>query len=331
MARGRQIVRQWKVLRALEAARHRGLTAADLLEQLGEHCSQRTLYRDLDQLQEAGFPLLSDDGRWRVLQSGEGGWSVPIEPTEVLALSLVDDLLAPLAGSYLAEPLRELRGRLMAMLSPANRAYLEELRQTAVATLFGPGDYSDRREELAAIGVAIGKQHRLRLRYAPPSRPAQDRVVDPYATWYASGRVYLIAYCHRAGDIRTFAVQRIEGAEVLDEAFEPDADFDPGAYSRVGFGVLHGPVEDVAIAFAPEVAHLIRERRFHASQRLLELEGGGLRLEMRVAGLPEVAAWVAGYGAAARPLAPEALVEAVRRLHEGGLRAAVNGEGPEAA
>jgi predicted DNA-binding transcriptional regulator YafY len=93
---------------------------------------------------------------------------------------------------------------------------------------------------------------------------------------------------------------------------------------------LHGEVEAVAVEFTGAVAHLVRERRFHHTQRLTDLDGGGVRLEMQVAGLPEVAAWVAGFGGAARPLAPPALVEAVRRLHEEGLRAVAEGPPPPA-
>jgi len=53
----------------------------------------------------------------------------------------------------------------------------------------------------------------------------------------------------------------------------------------------------------PKVAHLIRERRFHVSQQVTEV-GKGVRLKMGAAGLPEIAAWVAGFGGEARVVAP---------------------------
>ena len=46
-----------------------------------------------------------------------------------------------------------------------------------------------------------------------------------------------------------------------------------------------------------------------------------MRLRMEAAGLPEIAAWVAGFGGDARAIAPPELVEAVARLHRDGLRA----------
>lgn len=320
MPRGRQVIRQWKLLRALEVSR-RGLTAEELHEAAGEDCALRTIYRDLDHLAAAGFPIYKDESRWRVLGPGEGGWTIPVDPTEVLALSLSDELLAPLRGSYLEEPFAELRAKILAMMTPEGRRYWEELRKTAVATLFGAGRYADQGDELEAIREAITKQQRLAIEYAKPRRDPERRVVEPYCTWYASGRVYLVAYCHKAEDVRTFALQRIQNAQVLDEAFDLASDFDPAAFSRLGFGVYHGPVHRVVIDFAPEVAHLIREHRYHHSQRVEELSGGGVRLRMTAAGLPEMAAWVAGFGGRAVAREPEELVAAVRRLHEAGLRA----------
>lgn len=317
MSRGRQIVRQWKILRALEGSRM-GLSAKQMTDAIDEECSQRTVYRDLEQLQAAGFPLFEDDGCWRVLAQGEGGWSIPVQPTEVLVLALSEDLMAPVRGSYLAQPLRELRGRIFAMLTPDGRSYCRRIRDTAVATLFGAGDYVEQREELNAIREAIFGQRRLRIYYAPPRKTPADRVVEPYCTWYASGRVYLIAYCCKACDTRTFALQRIKSAEVLDERFDPDPDFDPARFSRLGFGVFHGSVYSVVIDFGPNVAHLIRERRYHQTQLVFE-QGDGVRLHMEAAGLPEIAAWVAGFGDQALPIKPSELVEMVRQLHEKGL------------
>jgi proteasome accessory factor B len=244
-----------------------------------------------------------------------------VNPTEVVALMLTEDLLAPVEGTWLAEPVAKLRARLSATLTPTGRKYCAELRKANVATLFGGGHYGDKRAELETIHEAIEKQHRVRITYSTPGKRPEDRTIEPYCTWFAAGRVYLVAYCHKAQDTRTFAVQRIQHAEVLDEPFDPDPTFDPAAFTRKGFGVYHGPVYRVTIDFSPKVAHLIRERRFHVSQRVTEV-GEGVRLKMEAAGLPEIASWVAGFGGEARAVAPKELVEAVQDLHRRGLKVA---------
>ncbi|MBW2618372.1 MAG: helix-turn-helix domain-containing protein [Deltaproteobacteria bacterium] len=55
--RGDQLARQWRILRRIEATSG-GLTVAELAEEEG--ISLRTVYRDLEALQEAGFPLYSE-------------------------------------------------------------------------------------------------------------------------------------------------------------------------------------------------------------------------------------------------------------------------------
>jgi proteasome accessory factor B len=308
------------LLRTLEGAK-RGMTVAQLKEAIEETQSTRTLYRDLEVLQQAGFPLTNEDGRWRLLETSESSWAIPVNPTEVVALMLTEDLLAPVEGSWLAEPLTNLRARLSSTLTPTGRRYCAELRKANIATVFGSGHYGEKRAELEAIHEAIEKQHRVRIDYATPGKPTEARTIDPYCTWFAAGRVYVVAYCHKAEDTRTFAVQRIKHAEVLDQSFDPDPTFDPAAFTRKGFGVYHGPVYRVTIDFSPSVAHLIRERRFHVSQQVTD-QGQGVRLKMEAAGLPEIAAWVAGFGGDARPVAPKELVEEVTVLHRRGLEVA---------
>lgn len=81
-ARHRQIVRQWKLLLALDA-HHRGLTFAQLRDRMSTDApvTERTLRRDVDALTLAGFPIdvttrIGDDGvvRTRVLVLDRSTW-----------------------------------------------------------------------------------------------------------------------------------------------------------------------------------------------------------------------------------------------------------------
>ena len=305
------------MLKSLESSR-RAVSLSELSARLDEAQSKRTLYRDLEVLSEAGFPLVNENGSWRLLEAGEGAWSVPVNPSEVVALMLSEDLLAPIEGSSMAESLGRLRTRLSAMLTPAGRAYCVELKRTQVATLFGTGEYTAKRPQIDSIHEAIEKEQVLRLRYSAPGKSTEDRAIEPYCTWFAAGRMYVVGYCRKAEDIRTFAVQRIEEATVLDETYEPDPNFDPAAFTRKGFGVFHGPTFRITIDFSTRVGHLIRERRYHVSQQVTT-RGSGVRLKMEASGLPEVASWVASFGGDARVIAPPELVAAVEKLHEDAL------------
>jgi hypothetical protein len=77
--RGSQFVRQWRLLRTLEGAK-RGMTVAHLREAIEETQSTRTLYRDLEVLQQAGFPLTNEDGAgdcWKPVKARGPSRSIP--------------------------------------------------------------------------------------------------------------------------------------------------------------------------------------------------------------------------------------------------------------
>lgn len=316
MNRGRQILRQWQILRALEHSRN-GLKIEQLREVVEDDCTIRTLYRDLEQLQEAGFPVVDENGIWKMPKASHH--TIPIQNTEIFALALTESLLAPVRGTWLHDPIARLRTRLLSLLTPIGREWLKEARHTAIATLAAPGDYQPYATQLEAIDEAIQRQHRLTIHYHAPGKLLEPRLVEPYTTWFHGGRLYLIARCLKAEDYRTFAIQRIEKASIEDEAFQIDEQFDVEAFSRRGFGVFHGPIYRVVIDFSPEVAHLARERNFHHSQQLNIRADGTTRLTMDCAGLPEIAAWLAGFGGKAWPVAPAELVEHVRSVHTSGL------------
>lgn len=73
--------------------------------------------------------------------------------------------------------------------------------------------------------------------------------------------------------------------------------------------------------FSPPVAHLARERLWHSTQHLEEEASGAVRLSLRAAGLPEIAAWVASFGGKVTVLSPPELAATVKELHTQGLAA----------
>lgn len=313
---GRQIVRLLNILRALEGARN-GLTVRELMAQLELDCGIRQLYRSLDHLAKV-FPLVKEGPRWRI--DGDTLRAEPIQPSQALALLVVEDLLKPLASHEIVEVVRALRTSILARLKPEGRVWVDELRRTLALTLQAPIRGVDPKL-LETLGEACIQEQCLFIAYAAPNKRAEGRIVEPHLVWSSGGKAYLVAYCRKAAGFRTFAVQRIRKAELLDQVFDRRADFDEREFVQRGFGVLHGPVHDVTVHFASSVAYLARERLWHPSQRIVELPDGSCDLHLRAAGLPEIAAWIASFGGKVRAVHPPELREAVREVHRSGLAA----------
>ena len=77
------------------------------------------------------------------------------------------------------------------------------------------------------------KRERVELTYASASRhQAETRPVDPYGIVHHAGEWYVVGFCHKRGDVRTFRIDRIASLRPMGEKFERPADFDLEAYRR---------------------------------------------------------------------------------------------------
>lgn len=318
--RGKQVLRLFTILRALENAR-RGLTIGELHGLLEERCTSRTVYRDVEVLQLAGFQLAIEEGRVKFVDGAQGLRATPLRAHELFALLLTKDLLEPIAETPMGVCHNALVTRLSAALTPEGRQLVTEHRSLLLATHSAPMRMNEGDAVLSVIEEAYETEQCLRLTYAAPNKPVSERVVEPHLFWMHAGRPYLVAFCREADDFRTFALQRVRAALLLDETFERRADFDPQLFISRGFGVFQGDTHVFVVHFEASVAHLTRERRWHPSQEVSDNSDGSATLQFTSAGLPEVAAWVASFGGVVRAESPTELVDSVRELHEAGLRA----------
>ncbi|HVO29827.1 MAG TPA: WYL domain-containing protein, partial [bacterium] len=188
---------------------------------------------------------------------------------------------------------------------------------------------------IETVRAAVREHRTLEMTYFSMSRRAESvRRVDPWRLWWTEHGLYLVAFCHvHGGEPRTFAVERIRRLRATFDRFHPREELDWNEYVRGVFGVYRGAEARVVVHFSARVAPLVRERRWHESQELMELPGGEVGLAMRVAGIDEVARWILSFGGEARAIEPPDLVrrvraeaEAIRASHEHSGRAVAPAE-----
>ncbi len=318
--RGDQLARQWQLVQRLARSRA-GLGLDELAEELG--CVRRTVYRDLDALMYAGFPVVSEkrDGHvfYRFLDSFSLG-DVPFTADEVLALAFGEDLLRSLEGTVFHDSIRSALGKIRASMGPELGAYLERLAES-FRVLPGPHKrYAESREKIQTLNDAVIGRRTVRMRYLTGRTGTEsDRSLDPYRVWYRAGALYVIGHDHLKNEIRTFAVDRIQSIELGDERFEVPDDFDFDAYTASSFGVIAEPATQVRIVFEPAWAAYVSEHRWHPSQQLETLPDGRIELSMEVGGTAELTRWLLSFGDGAAVLEPAQLRDELRQALEAAL------------
>ena len=323
MPRNQEVIRQWKVLHALESSRH-GTSIDALARELD--VTTRTIRRDLAALQEAGFPLYDerdDNGRvsWRidgqVLKGLETGFTL----AELCALYLSRNLLEAVAGTPFQRDLTNAFGRLEKMLSPRMRQFLDRLPSMLVAKS-GPraGGASSSPELVARVLEATLHFRVTNIRYhSVSSGRVKDYVVHPYKLAFAQGGLYLLAFVPEYGDVRTFAVDRIASVSLEKHTFTPSQPVGDDVFAN-SLGVNTGPAERVEIAFDEQVAPYVRARVWHASQQLRDDVEAGLVLTMNVCHDWALRSWILSWGPFARVRSPERLAAEIRASHQEAAR-----------
>lgn len=305
-----------KLVQMVELVRRAGGVRADELVDRFE-LDGRSLRRYLSDLREIGVPLVDDgrgeqrvitvDPRWR--RSG-----VQLSLAEVLSLHFGRTLFTFLDGTSFAQDLDDAIERLEPAISRTHAELSRELDRKFVAVPEHAKDYSgETNEVIDDLVSALVYDNPVEVRYRKASGVVRHYRLHPYTLAIHRQGLYTFAHDTQAGQVKTFAVERIvEIARVWNEKFTVPADWDPARHLDSAFGIIPGEPVEVELAFSPEVRTYVRERRWHASQVLEQLPDGWLLLRLRVALTVEVVTWVLSFGPDVRVVGPPALVDRVR-------------------
>jgi predicted DNA-binding transcriptional regulator YafY len=314
MARGDQLARQWKIIQTLITSRI-GKSVAGLAADL--QCHTRTVYRDLEALQAAGFPVYTDraGGRnlWCLLDSARHSIPIPFSLPELMALYFSRGMMGVLKDTVFYDSLVTLFEKIKTTLPDEYIEYLGQVEKSLAVrsnphTRYGQlGSIIDKVSE-----AAIRKKYIQIDYYAMSRRKKTRRKVAPYKIWFFDGTFYLIGHCGLREDIRIFAMDRIQNFEPTDETFEMPLDFNIDDFMKSSFGVFQGEPVKVRIRFAADSADYIREKIWHATQQIEAQNDGTIIFEAEVAGIEEIKFWILKWGAKATVLEPESLRHAIR-------------------
>ncbi|MBL0030534.1 MAG: YafY family transcriptional regulator [Rhodanobacteraceae bacterium] len=300
-----------KLHRLLKTARY-PVALTTMYDEL--ECSRATLYRDIAFLRDAlGAPIESDRDQAAIHYAPDeaeafelpGLW---LSSAELESLLAMHQLIARTGGEMLSGALAPLKSRIDKLLSDQShgkRWPLERIRVTrALSRVI---------DEIVFRRVASSVLERRRLKFdyrARSTNAVTERRVSPQRLTHYRENWYLDAWDHEREALRSFALDRMRDAEVLDARADDVQEVDLDGHLASSYGIFSGPPKAWAtIRFSPKASRWVADERWHSKQEGRFLDDGRYELRVPYSNARELLMDVLRYGPDAEIVAPVPLRE----------------------
>ena len=302
----------------------RGVSFNTLMDEL--EVSRATLKRDLEYLRSRmKSPIVYDRelGGYQ-LEPGKGGreempglW---FNASEAQALLTMHHMLGNLQPGVLQRHVEPLVERLKEMIEAGDHSVEEIQRRVRILHL---GRRAPKLKFFETAAAALLNRQRLALTYYSRANDAEsERTVSPQRMVFYRENWYLDAWCHLRDGLRSFAVDGIRRAEILDEPAKAVADRTLDETLGESYGIFSGRARQVArLKFTPERARWVATEEWHPRQKGGYEADGSYVLEFPYNDDRELVGDILRHGADVEVLAPEELRERVREALERAAKA----------
>ncbi|HET7176958.1 MAG TPA: YafY family protein [Gammaproteobacteria bacterium] len=208
----RRADRLFQIIQYLQGRRL--VTAKQLAERL--QVSERTVYRDVQDLMLSGVPIEGEAGVGYILRAGFHLPPLMFTPEEMEALITGARLVKAWAGDKLAEQAEQALAKIEHILPPKLKQQISDTR------VFAPGfhAYARHTAQLDTLRGAINKRQVLEIGYIKEDGQTSERSVRPLGLFFW-GKVWtLAAWCELRNDYRSFRIDRIQKVTEAGRSFE---------------------------------------------------------------------------------------------------------------
>ena len=305
----------------------RVVTVDEFLDRLG--VSLATFKRDLTLLRDqfnapiifdrdlGGYRFDTEEKRLGPQFELPGLW---FSAEEIHALLTMQHLLSNLdTGGLLGPHIQPLLSRLSGLLGTASDSVDEVSKRIRIETVGARHFHLD---HFQVIGSALLRRKRLIIRYhARGTDETTEREISPQRIVYYRDNWYLDAWCHLRKGLRNFAVDAIEGAELLDTPAKNEDDAHLDRELGAGYGIFSGSdVHWATLRFSCERSRWVASEKWHPEQEGRYLDDGRYELRVPYADDREIIMDVLKYGTDCEVVEPPALVDRVKDQFRRALR-----------
>jgi proteasome accessory factor B len=276
----------------------------------------KTVMRDIDFMRDRmDLPIEFDFRRngFHYTAPVENFPTVQVTEQELIALFVAEKAVAQYKGTPFEKPLHAAFQKLTEGLTGSISFRWSEL--DAAISFRSIGTTVADLELFEAVSRAVLCSQELEFQYHKlAGRGHEPRRAQPYHLGCIENQWYLFAFDMDRQQMRTFALSRMKGVCVTGKKFVRPADFSVTKHLGDSFGVFNdgGKPQEIRIRFDSFAARLVRERKWHSSQKIKDLDNGDIELTLKLGNLPEIQRWVLSWGEHAQVIAPPNLQKRVR-------------------
>jgi predicted DNA-binding transcriptional regulator YafY len=278
--------------------------------------SLRTIYRDIEAINDAGVPVASFAGM-------DGGYEIMDEfriERQIVTLDDLSSIVTALKGMQSTlqdQQLDHLLAKINALFAKSEQHRIEEAGEQLIIGMSPWTRVDTDKDKLAELRLAAKNRNVVWLTYLSPEGEAEERAVEPIGLAWKGSAWYLYAYCRLRKDFRTFKLSRIRKLRVDMEVFPRRKERLVDLDAKWGRWKM-GPYITMVLRFHPRVRVRVEEC-FGPEQMTVE-EDGSLLVRSE---LP-IDSWLYGlllsYGPDVHVLEPKFLAEEIsgqaRRIAE---------------
>lgn len=208
----RRADRLFRIVQMLRSGRLK--TARALAERL--QVSERTIYRDVRDLQINGQPIEGEAGVGYTLRREFDLPPLMFTPEELTALVLGARMVKAWGGAESVAAASAALARIEAVLPPALAQQVDSIM------LYAPGFKmrAEQRKLIDKLHAASLSCHAIEFCYERLDGAPSQRTARPLALYFWGGVWTLVAWCELRNDFRSFRVDRITQCRVLPRSFE---------------------------------------------------------------------------------------------------------------
>ena len=181
--------------------------------------STRTIYRDIRALEEAGVPILTEDGKGYKLMEGYKVPPVMFTENQANALVLAEQLVLKNKDASFVKDYSEAIDKIKAVLGHTIK---DKANLLAERTRFSQNINNERNSSnLSDLQFALTNFCLAKIDYTNEANKASNRLVEPFALLSTQENWLLVAWCRLRNEFRYFRLDRIRKTEILAEKFTP--------------------------------------------------------------------------------------------------------------